>query len=343
MRLADFDYELPDRLIARYPAAERRGSRLLVVDCATDSLADRQFADLPQLLRRNDLLVLNDTRVVRARLSGRKETGGSVEALIERTTGSARALAHLRANRKPTRGSGIDFGRGGRAAVLGRRGELTELEFDRPVNEVLEAHGEVPLPPYLRRDAESEDAARYQTVYARQPGAVAAPTAGLHFDESMLGELDELGIGHCFVTLHVGAGTFQSLRHETVDDNRLHSERVHVSRETADRINEAREAGGRVVAVGTTSVRALESALDGERVVAFEGETDLFIRPGYVMRSIDALLTNFHLPRSSLLMLVSALAGRERVLAAYRHAVESEYRFFSYGDAMLILSADRVP
>lgn len=338
MRLADFDFELPDHLIARYPAPDRRGSRLLVVDCESDTFADRHFAELSELLAENDLLVLNDTRVLRARLVGRKATGGCAEALIERVTGLTTALAHVRANRAPAAGARIDFGRGFSAVVLGRRGDLTELEFSVPVDEVMAACGQVPLPPYLERDAGRVDEARYQTVYARQPGAVAAPTAGLHFDESMLEELGGRGIGHCFVTLHVGAGTFQSLRHERVDENRLHSERVIVSAETAERINAARSAGGRIVAVGTTSVRALESASDGDRINAFDGETDLFIRPGHRINSVDVLLTNFHLPRSSLLMLVSALAGRERILAAYRHAVASGYRFFSYGDAMLIMA-----
>jgi len=338
MRLADFDFELPEHLIARYPAADRRGSRLLVVNCEANEFTDRRFAELPELLRENDLLVLNDTRVLRARLVGRKTTGGRAEALVERITGPKTALAHVRASRAPAAGSRIDFGGNFSAEVLDRRGDLTELAFTAAVEEVMEARGEVPLPPYLERDAETDDETRYQTVYARRPGAVAAPTAGLHFDDAMLAELEERGIGHSFVTLHVGAGTFQSLRHERVDDNRLHSERVVVSAGTAGRINAVRESGGRIVAVGTTSVRALESACRDDRVAAFDGETDLFIRPGHDIRSVDLLLTNFHLPRSSLLMLVSAFAGRERMLAAYRHAVASNYRFFSYGDAMLIIA-----
>jgi S-adenosylmethionine:tRNA ribosyltransferase-isomerase len=337
MLLSDFDYELPDRLIARHPVEERRASRLLVVDCPNDTLADCRFPDLADRLRPGDLLVLNDTRVVRARLSGHKQTGGRIEALIERIGDETTALAHLRASKSPRPGTMLEFAGGCTATVVGRHGNLFELAFSLPVAEAMERFGEVPLPPYLQRDAEPGDDERYQTVYARRPGAVAAPTAGLHFDEDLLADLERRGIGHCFVTLHVGAGTFQTLRHEAVDDNRLHFERIEVTSAAAERIGAARAEGGRIVAVGTTSVRTLESAaVDGE-VRPYSGETDLFIRPGYRFRAIDALLTNFHLPRSSLLMLVSALAGRERMLDAYRHAVRREYRFFSYGDAMLIL------
>lgn len=336
MRLADFDYDLPDRLIARFPAKKRRGSRLMVVDCADDTVADSRFADLPRCLEAGDLLVLNDTRVVKARLRGQKSTGGRVEALIERPLGEARALAHVKASKSPKPGALLEFGDGYPARVLGRRGNLTELEFDRPVDVVMAAIGEVPLPPYLARAAQAEDDERYQTVYARRPGAVAAPTAGLHFDQPMLDELGECGVETAFVTLHVGAGTFQTLKHDAVDDNRLHSERVSVGDATAERVRATRRAGGRVVAVGTTAVRALEAASASGELEPFEGETDLFIRPGYRFLCVDAMCTNFHLPRSSLLMLVAAMAGRERILVAYRRAVELEYRFFSYGDAMLI-------
>ena len=337
MFLSDFDYELPDRLIARHPVAERRDSRLLVVDCANNSLADCRFPDLADWLGPGDLLVLNDTRVIRARLLGRKATGGRVEALIERITDETAALAHVRASKSPRPGAVLEFGDDCRATVTGRHRNLFELDFTLPVATAMERFGEVPLPPYLERPAEPDDDERYQTVYARRPGAVAAPTAGLHFDQALLADLDGRGIGHCFVTLHVGAGTFQTLKHDAVDDNRLHFERIEVSAETADRIRGVRARGGRIVAVGTTCVRTLESAAADGEVQPFTGETDLFIRPGYRFRAIDALLTNFHLPRSSLLMLVSALAGRERMLDAYRHAVGQEYRFFSYGDAMLIL------
>ena len=341
MRLSDFDYDLPESLIASRPTDERRDSRLLVVDCAADELHDARFADLPRYLASGDLLVMNDTRVVKARLLGKKASGGKIEVLIERTLSGPAALAHVRASKSPKAGTDLEFAGGWSARVLGRQGNLFELEFNGEVAEIMEAHGKVPLPPYIDRRAEAFDEERYQTVYANEPGAVAAPTAGLHFDDAMLGQLAAGGIGHCFVTLHVGAGTFQTLKHEAVDDNTLHSERIVVLPGTAEEIRATRQAGGRIVAVGTTSVRSLESASAGGAIDAFSGESDLFIRPGYRFRSVDALITNFHLPRSSLLMLVSALAGRERMLDAYRHAVEAGYRFFSYGDAMLIVSPDR--
>ncbi|MDH4106991.1 MAG: tRNA preQ1(34) S-adenosylmethionine ribosyltransferase-isomerase QueA [Gammaproteobacteria bacterium] len=339
MFLSDFDYELPDRLIARYPAAERRASRLLVVDGRAGTLEDRAFPDLCAYLRAGDLLVLNDTRVIKARLHGAKDTGGKVEVLVERLIGEAKALAQLKASKVPKPGSQIRLPGGCSARVLGRSDDLYELEFSRPVHALLEAHGEVPLPPYLERDAEASDTERYQTVYAREHGAVAAPTAGLHIDEQLLADLDAAGVGRAFVTLHVGAGTFQSLRHEDIDANRLHHERVEVSSAAAQAINATRASGGRIIAVGTTSVRALEAAGSGGEMRAMSGETDLFIRPGYRFGYVDALLTNFHLPRSSLLMLVAAFAGYERIMEAYRHAVRQNYRFFSYGDAMLILPA----
>ncbi len=333
MLLADFDFELPDRLIARYPAAERRGSRLLEVGT---TLVDRRFADLPALLRPGDLLVFNDTRVMAARLAARKDTGGRAEILIERILSAGDALAHVRASKPPRRGSGLRLANGVTAQVRARHDELYELRFSAPVNEVLQEVGEVPLPPYLERVPTPADAERYQTVYARDPGAVAAPTAGLHFDERMLAETAALGIGHAWVTLHVGAGTFQSLRAEQVDENRLHRERVRVKERACEQVRATRRAGGRVVCVGTTAVRALECASSGGELQPFEGDTELFIRPGYRFRSVDALLTNFHLPRSSLLLLVAAFAGRDRVLDAYRHAVAGEYRFFSYGDCMFL-------
>lgn len=338
MQLADFDYDLPDDLIARYPPPARRDSRLLVVDPAGDRLEDRRFAELPVLVGADDLLVFNDTRVVKARLSGRKSTGGRVEVLIERQTGERDALAHLRASKSPAPGSQLHFDGDTSALVTGRDGELFELVFSRPLAPFLERYGEVPLPPYLERDAEPDDEQRYQTVYARHPGAVAAPTAGLHFDAGMLDELSARGARLAWVTLHVGAGTFQNLREEQVERNRLHGERVCVGAAVRDAVRETRRRGGRVIAVGTTSVRALEfAAADGELDVR-EGETELFIRPGYEFRVVDALLTNFHLPRSSLLMLVAAFAGTARILDAYRQAVALRYRFFSYGDAMLIAS-----
>lgn len=337
MFLSDFDYELPAELIASRPSADRRGSRLLVVDRDSDGLDDRMFTDLPALLRAGDLLVLNDTRVVKARLLGRKDTGGKIEALVERVLDGNCALAQLRASKAPKAGAVLRFDDACTATVTGRQGSLFELKFSLDVGEAMERFGQVPLPPYIERAAEPVDADRYQTVYARTPGAAAAPTAGLHFDEAMLRDLEAKGIAHTFVTLHVGAGTFQALRHEAVEDNRLHSERIEVGEASAEAIRAARAHGGRIVAVGTTSVRTLEAATGEAGVEAYSGETELFIRPGYEFQSVDALITNFHLPRSSLLMLVSALAGRERMLAAYRHAVTKAYRFFSYGDAMLIL------
>ena len=338
MHLSDFDYDLPSDLIARHPVPDRTGSRLLVVNALDDALDDRQFVDLPDILRAGDLLVLNDTRVIKARLHGAKSTGGSVEVLIERILDETHALAHLRASKSPKAGSDIHLTNGPRITVRGRAGRFFELEFPQPVERVLSECGEVPLPPYLQRQPELADEDRYQTVYARQPGAVAAPTAGLHFDQPLLERLAADDIEHCFVTLHVGAGTFQNLQESIVDDNRLHSERIELNDAVCDRISAARAAGRRIVAVGTTSARVLEAASASGELTATCGETDLFIRPGYAFRTVDVLLTNFHLPKSSLLMMVCALAGHERMLAAYRHAVANRYRFFSYGDAMLIVT-----
>jgi S-adenosylmethionine:tRNA ribosyltransferase-isomerase len=336
VKLADFDYDLPEELIARHPAPDRRGSRLLVVDRDDGSLQDRQFAELPGLLRQGDLLVLNDTRVIKARLRGQKESGGRVEALVERVLDERRALAHVKASKSPKAGTALLIAGEVHAGVTARHGNLTELEFDRPVTEVMERFGDVPLPPYIDRPTEGDDERRYQTVYAHRPGAVAAPTAGLHFDGQMLDETLAAGVRHAHITLHVGAGTFQALRREHIEANRLHSERVRVSEACCEAVRNTRQAGGRVIAVGTTAVRALESASRSGEIRPFEGETDLFILPGYRFRSVDAMITNFHLPKSSLLMLVAAFAGRERILRAYEHAVQSEYRFFSYGDSMFV-------
>ena len=333
MLVSDFDYELPESLIARYPLKERRASRLLEVGI---TLADRQFSDFPTLLRRGDLLVFNDTRVIPARLAAHKDTGGRVEILIERVTGTQNALAHVRASKSPKPGARLLLDDGIEAVVDGRDGEYFNLTFSEELQKILDIQGSVPLPPYLERDAEPGDVERYQTVYARDPGAVAAPTAGLHFDQQMLDETRAEGIRHAFVTLHVGAGTFQALRNEHIEDNRLHLERVEVNEECCELVNATRRDGGRVIAVGTTAVRSLECASVDGTLQAFNGETDLFILPGYRFRMIDAMLTNFHLPRSSLLMLVAAFAGTERILAAYRHAVREKYRFFSYGDAMFL-------
>lgn len=333
MRIEDFDYRLPEELIARYPTAERRDSRLLEVGA---TLVDRRFAGLPELLEAGDLLVFNDTRVIPARLAARKETGGSAEILIERIESSHSALALVRASRSPAPGSRLLLEHERVATVTGRDGVFFLLEFDEPVLDILEDQGDVPLPPYLERDAEPADLERYQTVYARDPGAVAAPTAGLHFDEAMLAETLAAGVRHAYITLHVGAGTFQPLREQDVRDNRLHSERLWVSEDCVAAVRETREAGGRVIAVGTTSVRALEAASTSGRIEAYSGETDIFIAPGYEFRSVDAMITNFHLPQSSLMMLVAAFAGRERILAAYAHAVGQRYRFYSYGDSMFL-------
>jgi S-adenosylmethionine:tRNA ribosyltransferase-isomerase len=337
MRKSEFHFDLPTALIAQTPAEPRGASRLLVLD--GDRPRDLPFADLPQCLRRGDLLVFNDTRVIPARLFGVKDTGGRVEVLVERVLDAHRVLAQLRASKAPKPGSRIEVqGRVG-ASVRRRRGEFYELEFDspQPVLAVLDALGHVPLPPYIARTDTAADRERYQTVFARVPGAVAAPTAGLHFDAAMLARLDALGVERAFVTLHVGAGTFQPLRVDELHEHRMHSEWFSVSEATAQRVRAAKEQGRRVVAAGTTVVRALESAARGGAVAPFDGETDIFIYPGYAFRAVDALLTNFHLPESTLLMLVCAFGGKQRVLAAYRHAVEQKYRFFSYGDAMFVL------
>lgn len=341
MRIADFDFTLPSRLIATHPPDERRGSRLLCVDGETSRIDDRQFADLPTLLRESDLLVFNDTRVIKARLRGHKETGGKVEILIERVLTEETASAHIRASKSPRPGLRLELPDACRATVTSREGELYVLTFDRAIATYLEHFGEVPLPPYLGRDAETADSERYQTVYARRDGAVAAPTAGLHFDQEMLAELERRGVRSCFVTLHVGAGTFQSLRESNVEENRLHAERVQVTEGTVAAVNAARAVGGRVIAVGTTSVRALEAAAASGKLKPIDGETELFILPGYQFNAVDCLITNFHLPMSSLLMLVAAFAGTGLVQDAYRHAVEREYRFFSYGDSMFVVPPDR--
>ena len=333
MFISDFDYDLPPELIARYPAPDRRGSRLLAVG---DRIADLGFAELPSLLRAGDLLVFNDTRVIKARLAARKESGGKAEILVERIESERVALAHIRASKSPKPGGRLMIQGGAEAVVVARDDDLFVLEFSVNLLPYLDKHGDVPLPPYLEREADETDVERYQTVYARDPGAVAAPTAGLHFDDAMLDETLAAGTRHVHVTLHVGAGTFQSLRDEHIEENRLHSERVEVGQACVDAVEETRAAGGRVIAVGTTSVRALECASAGGRLAAFNGETDLFILPGYEFRSVDAMITNFHLPKSSLLMLVAAFAGKDRILNAYRHAVREKYRFFSYGDAMFL-------
>lgn len=340
MRKSDFHFELPPALIAQFPAEPRSASRLLHLDAA-GACHDLRFTDLPALLRPDDLLVFNDTRVLPARLWGHKETGGGCEVLIERVLDDTRVLAQVRASKSPKPGQRLRFDGGVAARVLGRQEEFFELLFetDAPVTAVLARIGHMPLPPYITRADEARDADRYQTVFARRPGAVAAPTAGLHFDEAMLARLDAMGMERAFVTLHVGAGTFAPLRVDEIDQHRMHAEYLQVDALTAARINDARAAGRRIVAIGTTVVRALETAAQADasgKVACYAGETRIFIYPGYRFRAVDALLTNFHLPESTLLMLVCAFGGTEAVLAAYRHAVDAGYRFFSYGDAMFL-------
>jgi S-adenosylmethionine:tRNA ribosyltransferase-isomerase len=338
MRLSDFDYELPPELVAQHPAASRTASRLLHLDGRTGALEDLQFPAIIDLLQPNDLLVVNDTRVIKARLHGHKDSGGEVEVLIERIVDSNRALAQVRASKSPKTGRRLVLG-GEEVMVKGRDGEFFELEFPGDVLASLEAHGEIPLPPYITHAADAGDEARYQTVYARSPGAVAAPTAGLHFDDALLAKLDAKGVARASLTLHVGAGTFQPVRTDDVSSHVMHSERYSVPQATVDAVAMARAKKGRVVAVGTTALRALESAASSGSLQAGSGETRLFVVPGYKFNVVERLVTNFHLPRSTLLMLVSAFAGRENIRRAYEHAVRGRYRFFSYGDAMLIEAA----
>jgi S-adenosylmethionine:tRNA ribosyltransferase-isomerase len=335
LTLDDFDYLLPPECIAQSPLAERSASRLLVMDGAT--LTDRSFIDVPELLLPGDLLVMNDTRVLHARLLGQKETGGQVEVLVERITGDDTVLAQVRASKSPKPGGRIRLEDAFDAEVIGREGEFYSLRFPGDAIELIERYGRLPLPPYIERSAANADEERYQTVYARERGSVAAPTAGLHFDAPLLERLRTKGIGIAHVTLHVGAGTFQPVRVQDLSQHRMHTERYHLPQATADAIAATHQRGGRVIAVGTTSLRTLESAAhpDGTLKVG-AGETALFVTPGYQFRIVDLLITNFHLPKSTLLMLVSAFGGMEAIRAAYRHAIDSGYRFFSYGDAMLI-------
>ncbi|AVP99733.1 tRNA preQ1(34) S-adenosylmethionine ribosyltransferase-isomerase QueA [Ahniella affigens] len=340
MRKQDFHFELPKELIASVPLPERSASRLLVLDGESGPLLDRQFRDLSQWLRPGDLLVFNNTKVIPARTFGQKETGGAVEIMLERVLDEHRALAQIRASHAPKPGALITLANGEHVRVGGRIDgffEIATTTSARNLLDLFEAVGEMPLPHYMERRPEDADRERYQTVYAKNPGAVAAPTAGLHFDQPLLDALHAQGINRCEVTLHVGAGTFQPVRVDDIREHRMHAEWVSVSAETVAQIAATRQAGGRIIAVGTTSVRALESAAASGELQPFSGDTRIFITPGYSFKVIDALITNFHLPESTLLMLVSALAGRERVLAAYAHAVQQRYRFFSYGDAMLIL------
>jgi S-adenosylmethionine:tRNA ribosyltransferase-isomerase len=338
MDIDAFDYTLPEALIAQHPAPERTSSRLLRV--GRDDCKDYRFRELGALLRPDDLLIFNDTRVIPARLYGRKSSGGRTEILIERLLPPARAYAQLRGARRLRVGQVLVLENGATVTLVARHGALFEIEFggDQAVDAVLESVGHVPLPPYIHRDDEVADRGRYQTVYAREPGSVAAPTAGLHFDETLMDELRAGGVRTEFITLQVGLGTFEPVRVRDPRQHHLHSERVQISATVCDTIGATRAVGGRIIAVGTTTVRALESAGLSGSVAPFDGETRLFILPGHRFRAVDALITNFHLPRSTLLMMVCAMGGTDRVLAAYRYAVDRGYRFYSYGDAMFVSS-----
>lgn len=338
MKRNDFLYDLPQELIAQRPLERRSDSRLLCLPRVGGDVVDRRFRDLPGLLNEGDLLVFNNTRVIPARLYGKKETGGRVEVMLERLLNDRECLAQLRVSKPLREGGRILLDDGSCLEVMGREGNFFHLRSSGSgLSEVLQSLGHMPLPPYITREDGAEDRERYQTVYAKSPGAVAAPTAGLHFEESTLEEIDRRGVERVEVTLHVGAGTFQPVRCDKIEDHRMHAEYIEVPAEVCDAVERTRRRGGRVIAVGTTAVRSLESAAAGGTLEPFAGDSRIFIYPGYEFRVIDGLVTNFHLPESTLLMLVSALAGRERVLEAYRHAVEQEYRFFSYGDAMLVL------
>jgi S-adenosylmethionine:tRNA ribosyltransferase-isomerase len=351
MKIQDFDFDLPPELIAQFPAEKRGNSRMLHLEAASGALQDRMFTDLPSYLRSGDVIVFNDTRVIKARLYGVRDTGGRIEVLVERVLDRHCVQAAIRASHSPKPGSKLFLADAIEVTVLSREHGFYTLQFEHEsaVIELLERYGNLPLPPYISRPVEKSDELRYQTVYATRPGAVAAPTAGLHFDEPMLGLLRKLGVVMAHVTLHVGSGTFQPVRVENIADHRMHSEVFYVSAETVECIRHAKAEGGRVLAVGTTSLRALEAAAafaggraeadNGEgdvRIKCGAGETNIFITPGYQFRVVDCLLTNFHLPRSTLLMLVSAFGGVENIRRTYRHAIKERYRFFSFGDAMLI-------
>lgn len=337
MKTSDFHFELPDELIARYPAEQRSGSRLLCLDGVTGDVQHQQFVDLVDKLNAGDLLVFNNTRVIPARLYGEKVTGGKIEALIERLLDNNEAMAHVKSSRSPKPGQMIRLG-GVDVEVLAREGNLFHLKFqtEQPLLTVLEAAGHMPLPPYMERDDSDFDRERYQTVYAEKPGAVAAPTAGLHFDEALLAQLQAKGVETAFVTLHVGAGTFQPVKVDNVQEHEMHAEYIEVNDDVVTAVKAARARGNQVVAVGTTSVRSLESASATGEIAPFYGDSRIFIYPGYQFRSVDAMVTNFHLPESTLIMLVSAFSGQEHTLSAYEQAVAERYRFYSYGDAMFL-------
>ena len=340
MKKSDFSYHLPDHLIAQKPLADRIASRLLCMDKSTGVLKDQRFIDFVDLLDENDLLVLNDTKVIPARLYGKKQTGGKVEILIERVLDEHHAVAHIRSSKSPKAGAIIELEKNFVCTVTGRDKDLFFLEFkdEQTVLDLLDKIGHIPLPPYITREDDEEDLTRYQTVFAKQAGAVAAPTAGLHFDQPTMDAFADKGIKKAFVTLHVGSGTFQPVRVDDLSEHIMHKEYYSVSQQTVDAIKQTKDKGGRIVAIGTTAVRALESASVSGQLQAGFGDTDLFITPGYQFKSVDAMLTNFHLPESTLLMLISAFSSYKNVMNAYQHAIEKEYRFFSYGDAMFLSS-----
>jgi len=334
MNTSDFEYNLPEELIAQFPLSSRSDSRLLVVK--NNQLTDSSFKNIIDLISADDLLVFNNTQVIPARLYGTKSSGGKIEILIERVLNENTALAHVKASKSPKKGALLLINDQFTAHVNDRDGSLFELEFNQPLLAALDRFGHIPLPPYIERSDEESDFERYQTIYGSVPGAVAAPTAGLHFDDELLAAIKDKGVETTEVTLHVGAGTFQPVRVDNIQDHHMHSEYVEVSQQTVDQIKACKARGGRVIAVGTTSVRSLESAARDGELKAFSGDTDIFIFPGYEFKVIDSLVTNFHLPESTLLMLVCALAGYDTMMSAYRHAVTEKYRFFSYGDAMFI-------
>ncbi|WP_277053707.1 tRNA preQ1(34) S-adenosylmethionine ribosyltransferase-isomerase QueA [Pseudoalteromonas marina] len=340
MRVADFSFDLPDELIARFPKKDRTSSRLLSLDGPTGEISHKVFSDILELVNENDLLIFNNTRVIPARMFGQKASGGKVEVLVERVLDEHRVLAHVRASKSLKPGNEVILEGKAKATMIARHDTLFELEFDHSKNvlDTLNDIGHMPLPPYIDRPDDEADRERYQTVYGEKPGAVAAPTAGLHFDEPLMAALKNKGVNMAFVTLHVGAGTFQPVRVETIDEHVMHSEYIEVPQDVVDAVAQTKASGGRVIAVGTTSMRSLESAakIHGGKLDTYFGDTDIFIFPGYQFNVVDAMVTNFHLPESTLIMLVSAFSGQDNIMGAYNIAIEQKYRFFSYGDAMFL-------
>jgi len=342
MKLSDFDYHLPETLIAQAPLSERNASRLLVVDPQNQSIKDQQFTDLSTLVNPGDLMIFNNTRVIPARLFGQKSSGGKIEVMVERVLNDQQILAHVRASKSPKPGTRLMLEGEYRCIMQERRDDLFLLvqQSNQSWLDFIESHGHMPLPPYIQREDAEADRERYQTVYAKTPGAVAAPTAGLHFDQNQIDVLKNRGVRTAEITLHVGAGTFQPIRVDNIDDHIMHAEQIEVPAEVCDLIEQTRSSGHRVIAVGTTVVRSLEAAAAGGQLKAFNDDSQIFIKPGFEFKVVDAMITNFHLPKSTLLMLVSAFAGTELMRQAYQHAVDQQYRFFSYGDAMFIASRE---